>query len=278
MRQVHVLLADMTKAESKVNCLTPKEARAKRNLTDPMLRPLAFTGQQQSTALVLQVSATSFNEGSSRSHTILRLSVESSERPDVEADFNCGVARTLSFLNLIDLAGSESAKAAVNRGHRTEGSYINKSLLTLGTVIAKLSDGNAAHIPFRDSKLTRLLQVTSSICACLPLSALPAPPPFGPRVPTVLMQLFHLLACEGLILCLKSQVQKVCPQTEYRPSRWCKPSLLASSRPFLPPTAVFVLAQARGLVIMSLLSTVAPSSVIISLLSLLALPVVLSAV
>ena len=107
----------------------------------------------------LQVSATSFNEGSSRSHTILRLSIESSERPDLEADPNCSVARTLSFLNLIDLAGSESAKAAVNKGHRTEGSYINKSLLTLGTVIAKLSDGNAAHIPFRDSKLTRLLQV-----------------------------------------------------------------------------------------------------------------------
>lgn len=115
------------------------------------------------TSLYLQVSATTFNEGSSRSHTILRLSVESSERPDVDADPNCSVARTLSFLNLIDLAGSESAKAAINRGHRTEGSYINKSLLTLGTVIAKLSDGNAAHIPFRDSKLTRLLQVTSSL-------------------------------------------------------------------------------------------------------------------
>ncbi|KAL3142364.1 hypothetical protein ABBQ38_002701 [Trebouxia sp. C0009 RCD-2024] len=126
-----------------------------------------------------KVSATSFNEGSSRSHTILRLSVESSERPDVEADFNCGVARTLSFLNLIDLAGSESAKAAVNRGHRTEGSYINKSLLTLGTVIAKLSDGNAAHIPFRDSKLTRLLQSSLSgngarisvICTVTPASS-----------------------------------------------------------------------------------------------------------
>lgn len=117
----------------------------------------------------MQVSATSFNEGSSRSHTILRLSVESSERPDVDADFNCSVARTLSFLNLIDLAGSESAKAAVNRGHRTEGSYINKSLLTLGTVIAKLSDGNAAHIPFRDSKLTRLLQVPKPGLLAFPL-------------------------------------------------------------------------------------------------------------
>ena len=115
--------------------------------------------RQRAVPDVLQVSATSFNEGSSRSHTLLRLSIESSQRPDIDADPNSSVVRTLSFLNLIDLAGSESAKAAVNKGHRTEGSYINKSLLTLGTVIAKLSDGNAAHIPFRDSKLTRLLQV-----------------------------------------------------------------------------------------------------------------------
>ena len=57
-----------------------------------------------------QVSATAFNEGSSRSHTIMRLTIESSERPGPEADPRLRVARTLSFLNLIDLAGSESAK------------------------------------------------------------------------------------------------------------------------------------------------------------------------
>jgi centromeric protein E len=69
-------------------------------------------------------------------------------------------------LSLIDLAGSE--KAAETKERRTEGSHINKSLLTLGTVIAKLSehkdkDGKPAdkdgkHLPYRDSKLTRLLQ------------------------------------------------------------------------------------------------------------------------
>ena len=58
----------------------------------------------------MQVSATAFNEGSSRSHTIMRLSIESSERPGPDADPRIHVARTLSFLNLIDLAGSESAK------------------------------------------------------------------------------------------------------------------------------------------------------------------------
>lgn len=49
-------------------------------------------------------------------------------------------------------------QATLTKGHAREGSFINKSLLTLGTVIGKLSDGNAVHIPFRDSKLTRLLQ------------------------------------------------------------------------------------------------------------------------
>jgi centromeric protein E len=70
----------------------------------------------------------------------------------------------VSTLSLIDLAGSE--KAADNKERRTEGSHINKSLLTLGTVIAQLSTdkeksekGNKEkHLPYRDSKLTRLLQ------------------------------------------------------------------------------------------------------------------------
>ena len=53
-----------------------------------------------------QVSATTYNEGSSRSHTILRLTIESSERPDPDAPPSQHVARTLSVLNLIDLAGT----------------------------------------------------------------------------------------------------------------------------------------------------------------------------
>ncbi|CEP08969.1 hypothetical protein [Parasitella parasitica] len=66
--------------------------------------------------------------------------------------------------NLIDLAGSE--KAASDQDRRKEGSYINKSLLTLGTVISKLTDPNIGkspnHIPYRDSKLTRILQTALS--------------------------------------------------------------------------------------------------------------------
>jgi len=104
-----------------------------------------------------KTSATAFNEGSSRSHTIIRLAIEANERPEFAEDPNAVVGRTMSYLTMVDLAGSESAKAEVNRSQRMEGSYINKSLLTLGTVIHKLSEGGAVHIPFRDSKLTRIL-------------------------------------------------------------------------------------------------------------------------
>ncbi|KAF8922846.1 hypothetical protein BGZ52_010861, partial [Haplosporangium bisporale] len=62
----------------------------------------------------------------------------------------------VSQLNLIDLAGSEKASSDVER--RKEGAFINKSLLTLGTVISKLTEERGAHIPYRDSKLTRILQ------------------------------------------------------------------------------------------------------------------------
>ncbi|KAJ8451949.1 hypothetical protein Cgig2_007432 [Carnegiea gigantea] len=62
-------------------------------------------------------------------------------------------------LNFVDLAGSERASQALSAGSRLkEGSHINRSLLTLGTVIRKLSKGRTGHIPFRDSKLTRILQ------------------------------------------------------------------------------------------------------------------------
>lgn len=80
------------------------------------------------------------------------------------------------FTLLCTIVFAQSAKA---RGKRMEGSYINKSLLTLGTVIHKLSEGRAAHVPFRDSKLTRLLQPSLSgsgakvaiICTVTPASA-----------------------------------------------------------------------------------------------------------
>ncbi|XP_020090735.1 kinesin-like protein KIN-7D, chloroplastic isoform X1 [Ananas comosus] len=119
------------------------------------------------------VGSNNFNLLSSRSHTIFTLTIESSPCGDCsEGEVN------FSQLNLIDLAGSESSRAETTGIRRKEGSYINKSLLTLGTVIAKITDGRATHIPYRDSKLTRLLQSSLSghgrvslICTVTPSSS-----------------------------------------------------------------------------------------------------------
>ncbi|WOL11843.1 kinesin-like protein KIN-7E, chloroplastic [Canna indica] len=120
------------------------------------------------------VGSNNFNLVSSRSHTIFTLTVESSPSGENED----GEDLRLSQLNLIDLAGSESSKTETTGLRRKEGSYINKSLLTLGTVISKLTDGKATHIPYRDSKLTRLLQSSLSghgrislICTVTPASS-----------------------------------------------------------------------------------------------------------
>jgi centromeric protein E len=76
------------------------------------------------------VGSNNFNLFSSRSHTIFTLTIESSPRDEGYADEDI----TLSQLNLIDLAGSESSKTETTGLRRKEGSFINKSLLTLGTV------------------------------------------------------------------------------------------------------------------------------------------------
>lgn len=85
------------------------------------------------------VGSTNFNAESSRSHTIFQMNVESSLHTDSD---RANDVRS-SVLNLIDLAGSESSKVqyetAVAGARRREGSYINKSLLTLGSVITKVS-------------------------------------------------------------------------------------------------------------------------------------------
>ena len=112
---------------------------------------------------------TNMNQHSSRSHVMVRLSIESRKLPLGSKISQEGALRSswgskdkptcISTLNLVDLAGSErSTKSGTSGQSLKEGSYINKSLLTLGTVIANLSEGNSKqHIPYRNSKLTRLL-------------------------------------------------------------------------------------------------------------------------
>ncbi|XP_021339883.1 centromere-associated protein E-like, partial [Mizuhopecten yessoensis] len=99
------------------------------------------------------MAETKQNDRSSRSHCIIRIIIESRENGDEQAVM-------VAHLNFVDLAGSE--KAGENSGDRLrEGCSINKSLLILGQVISKLSDGvSNQHISYRDSKLTRILQVS----------------------------------------------------------------------------------------------------------------------
>ncbi|XP_010433806.1 PREDICTED: kinesin-like protein KIN-7I [Camelina sativa] len=102
-----------------------------------------------------KIGETSLNEASSRSHQILRLTIESSNR-EFSPESSATLAASVCF---IDLAGSERASQTLSAGSRLkEGCHINRSLLTLGTVIRKLSKGKNGHIPYRDSKLTRILQ------------------------------------------------------------------------------------------------------------------------
>ncbi|MCE3214873.1 hypothetical protein HAX54_000192 [Datura stramonium] len=103
-----------------------------------------------------QIGETSLNETSSRSHQIIRLTIESSAGEYLGSDNSSTLLATVNF---VDLAGSERAYQSLSAGTRLkEGCHINRSLLTLGTVIRKLSKDRTGHIPFRDSKLTRLLQ------------------------------------------------------------------------------------------------------------------------
>ncbi|CAM8904359.1 unnamed protein product [Rhodiola kirilowii] len=108
------------------------------------------------------IGETNMNLYSSRSHTIFRMIIESRDRTEVGDEGGTCDAVRVSVLNLVDLAGSERAAKTGAEGVRLkEGSHINKSLMTLGTVIKKLSEGaesQGGHVPYRDSKLTRILQ------------------------------------------------------------------------------------------------------------------------
>lgn len=98
------------------------------------------------------IGATNMNEHSSRSHAIFMITIEMGGIGD------SGGIR-VGRLNLVDLAGSERQSKTGASGERLkEASKINLSLSALGNVISALVDGKTTHIPYRDSKLTRLLQ------------------------------------------------------------------------------------------------------------------------
>ncbi|CAM9519310.1 unnamed protein product, partial [Ectocarpus fasciculatus] len=99
------------------------------------------------------VGSTMMNLTSSRSHSIFCIVVECSQSDDRGDHIRVGK------LNLVDLAGSERQSKTGATGDRLkEANKINLSLSALGNVISALVDGRSLHIPYRDSKLTRLLQ------------------------------------------------------------------------------------------------------------------------
>ncbi|OEH79408.1 kinesin motor domain-containing protein [Cyclospora cayetanensis] len=110
------------------------------------LTKLLATGQQNR-----KVGATQMNAASSRSHSIFIMEVESADKD--------GRVR-MGKLNLVDLAGSERQAKAGSTGERfREARKINLSLSALGNVISALAE-NSPFIPYRDSKLTRILQAS----------------------------------------------------------------------------------------------------------------------
>jgi len=97
---------------------------------------------------------TAMNSESSRSHSIFQIVIEMNE-VDEQGESHIRVGK----LNLVDLAGSERQTKTGSSGDRLkEGCKINLSLSALGNVISSLADGKGRHVPYRDSKLTRLLQ------------------------------------------------------------------------------------------------------------------------
>jgi kinesin family protein 18/19 len=140
------LREDPIKGSMKVAGLTEIEATCAEDVLDQLRIGNKYRTQE----------ATAANEGSSRSHAVLQVVVEQRERTaDVNAEIKIGK------LSMIDLAGSERASITQNRGIRmVEGANINRSLLALGNCINALGDksNKGSYVPYRDSKLTRLLK------------------------------------------------------------------------------------------------------------------------
>ena len=100
-------------------------------------------------------ASTKMNVNSSRSHTIFRMVIQSKAKGKTDSR-----SVKVSVLNFVDLAGSERLRKSGSVGARAhETTHINLSLMTLGTVISKLADGKKGEfVPYRNSKLTRILQ------------------------------------------------------------------------------------------------------------------------
>ncbi|RSH91285.1 hypothetical protein EHS25_009584 [Saitozyma podzolica] len=124
----------------------------------PIMSMDEFDDLFQSAASTRKTASTNLNSRSSRSHAILTVHVHT------YLDHETLVSGKIC---LVDLAGSENNNLTGNNHERMrESSAINKSLTTLGTVVDALRRGSS-HVPYRDSKLTRLLQGEGVLLVCL---------------------------------------------------------------------------------------------------------------
>ncbi|XP_014467404.1 PREDICTED: osmotic avoidance abnormal protein 3-like [Dinoponera quadriceps] len=142
--------------------LTLKEDPTRGTYVAGGLREVTVKDAAECTALVHQgdqrraAAATKMNAASSRSHAVLTLSLEAIAIND---DDRHGNAIKRGRLHLVDLAGSErQARTGATGDRLKEAASINLSLSALGNVISALAAGNGRHVPYRDSKLTRLLR------------------------------------------------------------------------------------------------------------------------
>jgi len=115
------------------------------------------------------VASTKMNNESSRSHSIFTITIETAET-GTDAKDHIRVGK----MNMVDLAGSErQSKTGASGETLKEATKINMSLSALGNVISALVDSKSSFIPYRDSKLTRLLQdslggnTKTVMCACI---------------------------------------------------------------------------------------------------------------
>ncbi|KAL2646785.1 hypothetical protein AAZV13_05G076400 [Glycine max] len=138
-------------------------------VTVPGKSPIQIRETSNGGSLSRATGSTNMNNQSSRSHAIFTITLQqmrklhSGSPINDSSDEDMGEEYLSAKLHLVDLAGSERAKRTGSDGVRLkEGIHINKGLLALGNVISALGDEKkrkeGVHVPYRDSKLTRLLQ------------------------------------------------------------------------------------------------------------------------
>ncbi|KAK2116214.1 Chromosome-associated kinesin kif4a [Saguinus oedipus] len=153
--------------EEILDLLCPSREKSQINIREDPKEGIKIVGLTEKTVLVASdtvscleqgnncrtVASTAMNSQSSRSHAIFTISIEQRKKSDKNSSFR-------SKLHLVDLSGSERQKKTKAEGDRLkEGININRGLLCLGNVISALGDDKkGGFVPYRDSKLTRLLQ------------------------------------------------------------------------------------------------------------------------